>query len=428
VPAGRIALVQVPRVRPERLSAAQARRVALAAQGLGVPRPPGPVTMRHVQAVVDRLGVVQIDSVNVFARSHYVPFMSRLGPYDQALLDRASARRPRRLVEYWGHEASLVAPATHRLLRFRMDRAHDEAWGGMVRTARELPGLLERVRGVLEHEGPLTAAELERRFEAPGERDRTNWGWNWSQTKRALEFLFWSGVVSSAGRTAQFERRYDLTERVLPPEVAAAPDLPPADAVRELVRMAARACGVASERCLRDYFRLRPAEARTAIAELVDAGDLVPVTVAGWARPAYLHPQARLPRRVQARALLSPFDSLVWERERTEALFGFRYRLEIYTPAARRVHGYYVLPFLLGDELLARVDLKSERTPGGGVLRVRAAWSELTAATGPRHEEVAAELAQELAVTAAWLGLAGVAVEPRGDLAPALSAAVARVG
>jgi uncharacterized protein YcaQ len=423
--------VEAPRVR-ERLSTAQARRIALAAQGFAVPRRPssaGPVTMRHVQAVIDRVGVVQIDSVNVFSRSHYMPFFSRLGPYDRSLPERAAARPPRRLVEYWAHEASFVPPSTHRLLRFRMARAHDEAWGGMVRTARELPGVLADVRAVVANHGPLTAGEIERVLEADAPRDRTNWGWNWSQTKRALEFLFWAGVISSAGRTSQFERRYDLTERVLPPEIATATDPPHGEAVRELVRIAARACGVASERSLRDYFRLRPPEVRTAVAELVEAGELLPVEVAGWARPAFLHAQARLPRWVRARALLSPFDSLVWERDRTQEVFDFRYRIEIYTPVERRVHGYYVLPFLLGDQLVARVDLKSDRTPAAGVLRVRAAWAE--AGVGPgtaRQGDVAAELAAELAVTAGWLGLAGVTVEPRGDLAAALAVAVARSG
>jgi len=410
-------------VRVERLSAAQARRVALAAQGFAVPRPAGPVGVRQLQGLVDRVEVLQIDSVNVFCRSHYLPVFSRFGPYDRSLLDRVAARAPRRLVEYWAHEASFVAPSTHRLLRFRMARARDEAWGGMLRAASDA-ALLDDVRAVVLAEGPLTALEIERRLEAVAPRERSGWGWNWSRTKRAVEFLFWAGEISSAGRTPQFERRYDVTARVLPPEVASAPDPDPADAVRELVRRAAASCGVATERALRDYFRLRPQQTKPAVAELVEAGELVPVTVEGWRRPAYLHPAARLPRWVRARALLSPFDSLVWERERTEEIFGFRYRLEIYTPAEQRVHGYYVLPFLLGDELLARVDLKSDRAAGGGgLLRVRAAWAEARVGPGtPRHHEVAAELAAELALTADWLGLDAVAVEPRGDLAPALHA------
>jgi uncharacterized protein YcaQ len=411
----------------ERLTRAQARRIALAAQGFGVPRPDGPVTMRHVQGLLDRIAVLQIDSVNVFSRSHYVPLFSRLGPYDRALLDRASARPPRRIVEYWAHEASYVAPSTHRLLRFRMARAHDEAWGGMVRVARQLPGILDAVRAEIAAHGPVTAAEIERALAPQVRRDRSNWGWNWSDTKRAVEFLFWSGEISSAGRTTQFERRYDLPSRVLPPAVAAAPDPDPADAARELVRIAARACGVATERGLRDYFRLRPEQARPAVADLVEAGELVPVEVEGWRRTGYLDPAARRPRWIRARALISPFDSLIWERERTEEVFGFRYRIEIYTPADRRVHGYYVLPFLLGDELVARVDLKSDRAPAGsGLLQVRSAWAEESLPPGTAHPaEVAAELAAELALAAEWLGLDGVTVAPRGDLAPTLAAQVA---
>jgi uncharacterized protein YcaQ len=362
--------------------------------------------MRQVQRVIDRVAVIQIDSVNVLTRSQYLPFFSRLGPYDTALLDRARDVAPRRLVEYWAHEASLVPPQTWALLNFRMKRALTDSWGGMQRVALEHPELVQAVLAEVASRGPLTSRQLETALEHDLPRDKSEWGWNWSLVKSALEHLFWSGQISSAGRTSQFERRYASLERVLPRSVAEAsisPGLRPSDqeAFRRLMLIAAKAHGVGSEQCLRDYFRLKPDQARPALESLLASGDLVRVDIQGWKRPAYLHKDARIPRRVHTEALLSPFDSLIWQRDRTLALFNFRYRLEIYVPAELRIHGYYVLPFLYGDTLVGRVDLKADRA--ANVLRAHSVHWEPGA-----PPEARPALDRQLASMASWLGLRAV--------------------
>jgi uncharacterized protein YcaQ len=402
---------------PDSLSLAQARRIALAAQGFADPRPSGTPDLRHLRRVLRRIALLQMDSVNVLVRAHYLPLYSRLGPYPAELLDRAAYRPPRELFEYWGHEASLLPLSLHPAMRWRMAKDHN--WGGITRLFRERPDLVGWVREEVRAKGPVTAAEIERDVPARTEA----WGWNWSDVKTALEWLFWRGEVVAARRTSTWARVYDVPERVLPRDVIEAPTPSAEDAQRELVRVAAAALGVAAEAELRDYFRLPPGATRAAIADLVDAGELRPVTVEGWRRPAYLHAQARIPRRVDAATLVSPFDPLIWERARTERLFGFRYRIEIYVPAAQRVHGYYVLPFLLGDRLVARVDLKADRA--AGVLRVPAAWIEEPGDRGhPEPGAVAEALAVELRRLAGWLGLAEVAHPDRGDLGRHLAAAL----
>jgi hypothetical protein len=368
--------------------------------------------------LVRRLGVLQLDSVNVFTRAHYMPLFSRLGPYDRSQLDRLAAHGngnfDRRLVEYWAHEASLIPIELHPLFRWRMADVQREAWGSIARVAREQPELVAETRELVAQRGPIRARDTG----AVRPEPRPGHMWNWHEGKVALEYLFFTGQVAAA-RRVNFERLYDRIDRVLPPGILDEPTPDAAGAQRELVRIAARALGVATEPDLGDYFRLPRAASKERVGELVAAGELIRVDVAGWAAPAYLWPTARRPRRLHARALLSPFDSLIWFRQRTERLFGFRYRIEIYTPAAKRVHGYYVLPFLLGDRLVARVDLKSDRATG--TLRVEGAFGE----DRIDRAHVTAELAAELRLVAGWLGLDAVSVAARGDLSAPLATALA---
>jgi len=399
-------------VKRVRFSLAEARRIALAAQGFAAPRP-AEVEARHLRRLTRRLGLLQIDSVNVLARAHYLPALARLGPYPRELLDRAAYDgRRRHLFEYWGHEASLLPIELYPLLRWRMADAQrlQNLWAGIVRFHRAESRYIELVFDEVRARGPIAASELE----AAGERAGPWWGW--SKGKRALEYLFWSGRVTTAGRR-NFERVYDLTERVLPKRALAAPVPEKAAAQRELLLIAARALGIATAADLFDYFRLRPAEARPRLAELVDAKALVPATVSGWSEAAYLHTAAKLPRRITARALLSPFDPLVWYRPRAERLWGFHYRIEIYVPEAKRRHGYYVLPFLLNEDLVGRIDLKADRARGR--LQVRAAHLE----HGGNPEPVAEALLPTLAEMAGWLGLGEIELGRRGNLAAALSRA-----
>ena len=399
----------------EHLSLRTARRIALAAQGFADPRPAGTPDRRHLRKVLSRNALLQMDSVNVFERAHYLPLFSRLGSYPKQLVDRA-AYRDRELFEYWGHEASLLPVATHPLLRWRMARAEalEEGWGGPLRVMRDQPEFVAQVLQRVHDEGPIGAGAMHEAGAEGASRRGGPW-WDWSQTKVALEYLFWSGRVTTSTRRS-FERVYDLTERVIPAAVLNLPTPSREDAQRELVRIAARAHGVATEKDLRDYFRLRVDEGAAAVRSLVEEGELLRVDVEGWRQPAYLWPGARAPRRVTASALLSPFDPLVWERSRVSRLFEFDYRIEIYVSAPKRVHGYYVLPFLHDEALRARVDLKADRR--AGALRVMAAWLE----PGSDPWETAAALTAELRLAASWQGLSDVVVEPHGDLSSALLA------
>ncbi|MCP2179814.1 winged helix-turn-helix domain-containing protein [Prauserella alba] len=401
----------MPRVRT--ISLPVARRTALAAQGFTDPRPSTAPTRRHLRRVLSRTKLLQLDSVNVAMRAHYAPLLSRLGPYDPALVDdaawRDTARKPRLLVEAWAHEASLIPVADWPLLMSGAKRPG--WWRGYARLAEEAPGLVDDVLAVVKELGPVGAGTVEKELTGGERRTPGSW-WERSEVKKICEWLFGTGELTTGTRRG-FERCYDLTERVVPADVRqrrVAPD----EAARRLVAASAEALGVATETDLRDYYRLGPPETRTAVAELVEGGTLEPVRVDGWRQQAYRHTAAATPRTVTGSALLCPFDPLIWERDRTERLFGFRYRIEIYVPAQRREYGYYVFPFLCDGRLVGRVDLKADRA--ASVLRVPGAFTEPDVDQG----RVAAELAARLRETADWLALDGIEVGERGDLASVL--------
>jgi uncharacterized protein len=402
---------------PVRLTAAQARRIAVAAQGFSEPRPGGSITRAHLRRLISRIQVLQLDSVSVAVRAHYAPVFSRLGPYDRAVLDRAawehSARSPRLLVEYWAHEAALMAVDDWPLLRWRMRQYRHGRWGTHIVKAN--PQLADKIVAAVAELGPSTAGQIEEHLATRPRGPRGAWWGSRSDTKWVAEALFASGVLTTATRVG-FARHYDLTERVLPPDVLAR-QVDEDDAVRELTLRAATALGVATEADMRDYFRLAPGQSKPAIAKLVADGELERVDVDGWSAPAYLPAGQTIPRRDRGTALLCPFDPLIFFRPRVERLFEFHYRIEIYTPANKRQYGYYVWPFLLDGELVGRVDLKADRA--ADALHVVGAFAEADRPSA----RVAAALTSELATMASWLGLGGITVGERGDLAGELRSA-----
>ena len=400
----------------DHLSPALARRIALAAQGFGRPAPASPGT-RAVAGVVDRIGLLQIDSVNVFERSHYLPAFSRLGVYDRAVLDRLSWGPRGRLVEYWAHQAAFIPRELWPMFEFRRAEYRRKASAESGGWLSENRTLADWLRDELLANGPMPASAIEH----DANERRGSW-WGWSDVKRTLEWMFLAGEVVCVDRR-RFERVYALPEQALPAHLV---DSGPAesDAIRELVARAAAALGVATAADLADYWRLMRSQVAPAIGDLVDEGVLVPVTVPGWTTgnrptPAWVHRDARRPRRIETVALLSPFDPVVWFRPRAERLFDFHYRIEIYTPEPDRIFGYYSLPLLVDDRVVGRVDLKSDRT--AGILRVQSAWTEPSA-----PDDTAERLVPVLRQAAAWQGLGDVVVAGRGDLSPALASAVAR--
>jgi uncharacterized protein len=396
------------------LSIAEARRVALAAQGFDFPGRNTPVTWSHIKKTISQINLLQIDSVNVLVRSHYLPVFSRLGAYDHATLDaRTFHNKKRTMFECWSHEASLVPLELHPFMRWRMERAknHKGKYGAMSRFARDEKDFLATLLKFIQRNGPTAVSDFPDSGKGEG-----GW-WGWSRGKLAFETLFDQGLITTSARPS-FERIYDVPENVIPPEILNAPTPSETDTFRHLLDLSGRALGIGTEFDLRDYFRLPVAETKVALAELIENGTLIPVTVEDWKHQAYIHRDAKLPRKAGGTALVSPFDPLVWERARAERLFNFHYRIEIYTPAAKRKYGYYVLPFLMGDRFAARVCLKADRQ--AGVLRANASHLELHAGAG----ETAEALSNELLLMSQWLGLDGVEVGAKGNLAKQLKAAL----
>jgi uncharacterized protein len=435
-------MVRVGRAVGEAIPLDAARRIALNAQGFGDPRPSARVDVRHMRRVVDRVGVLQLDSVNVLCRSHYLPIFARLGPYPRATLDRMcwGEGSGRELFEYfWGHKASVLPLRDYPLQRWRMRAAEAQAWDaplhpdvtapwsvvmGMRRLSTARPGLVGEVLAAVTERGPITAGEaspdgVRRKRTDPDPDPTTGRMWNWQDAKIAIEYLFCTGRVAIAGRR-NFERLYDLSERVLPSSVLGGPEPTAEEARRELVRISGKTLGVATARELcgatGGHFPLPTSTARRVISELVDAGELIPVRVDGESRQAYLSSDAD-DRPVRARALLSPFDTLIWNRDRTQRLFDFFYRIGIYTPSAQR-QGYYVLPFLLGERLVARVDVKSDRRARALVVPT------VSAEPGASEHDVVEPLAAELVSMAQWLRLDRVVVTADGAFGRALTAAI----
>jgi uncharacterized protein YcaQ len=393
------------------ISAAQARRVALAAQGFAEPRPTGRVDRRHLRKTLDRMGLIQIDSVNVLVRSQELPLFARLGPHPRSLIHDATAAGE--LFEYWVHEASHVPTEHHHLYRWSMQRRL--RWDALQRLAKDRPGFMDDVYQYVVEHGPIAAGDLKQRDGKKG-----SW-WDWDDGKIALESMFHEGRLSARRRANDFARLYDVTERVIPAHALAVPDVPEHEARKELLVHAARYHGVAALADLCDYHRMKVPVCRPLVAELVEEGRLLPARVEGWSMPGYVLPGLKIPRKVSARALLSPFDPVVWQRDRTERIFGFRYRIEIYVPQPKRQYGYYVLPFLLGDELVGRVDLKADRARS--TLLVQSAWLEPRAEAAGRELEVATEMWAELELLAGWLGLEQIEITGGGNLAATLTAA-----